>query len=414
MALFDGALYFDLYGHYSIDEAAEKHMRIFVLLFFLSAIFSWGSVDQKIRTTKSRLKKTDKELRGVHIKLSKLARQLGSLQRELKRIDTRLLKLDKELAKANERYKEKKEAYEKTRKLIKKLSAQEEELRKQLMELVSKEFSKSLLLTSIENPTQEDILKEEILKAIQKKEGAQIRKVGQEFAKTQQLLKTSKHKLSALQNQIEDLLKKQSELKRLKLIKSKKLKSYEAKKSTYDKTLRQLTLQRSSLQKTLKKLSIVQRPKNSKKRDIKIKNYGQKSYKRAKTVRYKGPKTIPPLNRFVIQKRYGIYKDPIYNIEIPNENIELKPLEPNAKVRNVLNGRVILAKWTPHLKNVVIVKHRSGLYTIYAYLDKLAPYIKKGRKLKKGYTIGRVNAKLIFEVTKNSSHINPLDLIKVK
>ena len=63
---------------------------------------------------------------------------------------------------------------------------------------------------------------------------------------------------------------------------------------------------------------------------------------------------------------------------------------------------------------MIIIKHKDGLYTIYAHIDKIAPSIKKGKKVKKGYIIGRVNSKLTFEVTKNSYHINPLDLIKVR
>ena len=389
-------------------------MRIVLFLAVLASVFLFGGVDAQIRGTKAKLSETKKQMKGVHRNLSRLAKQIGSLQRDLRRIDAKLKNLDQELAKANEQYKAKKEEYEKTQKLISTLTQKESSLKEKLMLLISKEFSKSLLLTSMENPTQEDILKEEILKAIQKKENAQIKSVSKEYAQTVEKLRQSKRKLARLKEQISDLLKKQSELKRLKLVKSKKVKSYLAKKRSYDETLQQLTEQRRSLESTLRRLSIIKKEQSSSSAKVKVKNYGQKSYKKVRTVRYKGPKTIPPLDKFIIIKRYGTYKDPIYNIEIPNENIELKPLVPNAKVRNVLNGRVVLAKWTPHLKNVVIVKHGGGLYTIYANLDKLAPYIKKGRKLKKGYTIGRVNNKLIFEVTKNNSHINPLDLIKVK
>ena len=38
--------------------------------------------------------------------------------------------------------------------------------------------------------------------------------------------------------------------------------------------------------------------------------------------------------------------------------------------------------------------------------------IKKGKKVKKGYTIGRVSEELIFEVTQKSYHINPIRLFK--
>ncbi len=391
-------------------------MRVVWVVFIAFSLLLGASVDQKIKRAKRELVQTKKQMRGVHIKLSKLARQIKTLQKELVKIDKRLENLDEELKRAKELYKTKQEEYEKTKKAIQSLTQKESKLKQKLLLLISKEFSKSLLLTSMQNPTQEDILKEEILKAIQAKESTHIKKVGKEYSQTLLSLKKSRKRLAQLEEQIASLLQKQKELKSLKQIKAKKVKSLVAKKRNYDKILQELKQQRKSLIATLQKLNLIkkERTQQSASSKLKVKNYGQKSYKRIRTVRYKGPKTIAPLDQFIILKRYGVYKDPIYNIEIPNENIELKPLVPDAKVRNVLNGRVVLAKWTPHLKNVVIVQHNGGLYTIYAYLDKLAPYIKKGRKLKKGYTIGRVSNKLIFEVTKNNYHINPLDLIKVK
>jgi murein DD-endopeptidase MepM/ murein hydrolase activator NlpD len=53
------------------------------------------------------------------------------------------------------------------------------------------------------------------------------------------------------------------------------------------------------------------------------------------------------------------------------------------------------------------------MHTIYAGLSQIAPDIKVGRKLKRGYVVGRVKSKLVFEATKNSKHINPLKLIKL-
>ena len=51
------------------------------------------------------------------------------------------------------------------------------------------------------------------------------------------------------------------------------------------------------------------------------------------------------------------------------------------------------------------------MHTIYANLSKISN-IKKGQKIKKGYTIGRVKDELIFEVTQKSYHINPVRLFK--
>ena len=374
-----------------------------------------ANINTQIKSSQKKLLYTTKRVKGLNVKLSRLAREINVLQKELHSIDEKLVKLDKLLEQANERYKQKLQEYEATKRNIETLSVQEKKLKQKLVLLISNAFAKSLLLSSMNTPTQEDVIKEEVLKAIQKSADSALQKVGNQYNETKKALKEKKEKLVNLEKEIKDLLRNREELKNLKLKKSKKLTKLNEKKRRYKIELEKLQKQQASLTKTLQKLKILQQSQKSASAStkMKVKKYGQKSYKRIKTVRYRGAKTIPPLEKFIIIKRYGVYKDPIYNIEIPNENIELKPLVPNAKVRNVLNGKVVLAKWTPHLKNVVIVKHANNLYTIYAYLDKIAPFIKKGRRIKKGYILGRVNSKLIFEVTKNNAHIDPLDLIRV-
>jgi len=383
-----------------------------IFLTILLAGFLFASLQSRIEESKKVIYKTRKEIKGLNIRLSKLARHIGSLENELKNIDKKLSNLDESVKRLNQELKLAQQEYEKTKEEIEKLTKKHSKLKEQLVVAISESFSKSLLLASIDQQNQDDVLKEEILKALQKKEDRHLKKISKEFESNKKMLEKKERYLAALEKKLKKLQQQRSELKRLKLVKAKKLKTLTAKRAAYDKELKRLISQQKSMEKTLKKLQIIKSRQRASKTPVKVKKYG--SYKKSKTLRYRGPKTIPPLEEFVIVKRYGVYKDPIYNIEIPNENVELKPLKPNAKVKNVLNGKIILAKWTSHLKNVVIIKHGDGLYTIYANLDKLAPYVKKGRKVKKGYVIGRVNSKLIFEVTKNSAHINPLDLIRVK
>ena len=66
------------------------------------------------------------------------------------------------------------------------------------------------------------------------------------------------------------------------------------------------------------------------------------------------------------------------------------------------------------LQKVVIVENKDGIHTIYAHLSKIAPTIKVGARLKKGYVIGRVEQDLTFEVTQKNYHINPMELIASK
>lgn len=137
------------------------------------------------------------------------------------------------------------------------------------------------------------------------------------------------------------------------------------------------------------------------------------SYKKSKTYAYKGGKTISPLPGSKLIKKFGTYVDPIYKIKIFNESITLKASSSNAKVHNVLNGKVVFAGKSSMLGKVVVVSHSRKIHTVYAGLSKIAPTIHVGVKIKKGYVVGKVNEKLIFQATKNSKHINPLKLIRI-
>jgi murein DD-endopeptidase MepM/ murein hydrolase activator NlpD len=85
----------------------------------------------------------------------------------------------------------------------------------------------------------------------------------------------------------------------------------------------------------------------------------------------------------------------------------------NSKVQNILNGKVVFAGQSSMLGKVVVVAHSQKIHTVYAGLSKIAPTIQAGVKIQKGYVVGKVNQKLIFQATKNSKHINPLRLIKI-
>ncbi|DAB38831.1 MAG TPA: peptidase M23, partial [Sulfuricurvum kujiense] len=86
--------------------------------------------------------------------------------------------------------------------------------------------------------------------------------------------------------------------------------------------------------------------------------------------------------------------------------------EADAKVKSVLNGKVILAKPTAMLENVVIIEHDNGLHTIYAHLDKIAPTVEVGKRLKQGSIIGRAGRELMFQVTQRNAHIDPMQMIR--
>lgn len=135
------------------------------------------------------------------------------------------------------------------------------------------------------------------------------------------------------------------------------------------------------------------------------------SYKNVSVIKYTGAKTIAPLEYYTIEQNFGPYFDPVYNLKVFNESITLLSKVPNAVVYNILDGKVVYAKEAPVLKKVVIVEHSNETYTIYSQLDKIAPTVKPGFVVKKGYTIGRVSQRLGLEITQKDKHIDPIEVI---
>ncbi|HHD77773.1 MAG TPA: M23 family metallopeptidase, partial [Campylobacteraceae bacterium] len=119
-----------------------------------------------------------------------------------------------------------------------------------------------------------------------------------------------------------------------------------------------------------------------------------------------------PLKSYQIVQKFGTFIDPVYKIKVFNDSVKLRPASRDTLVRNVLPGKVVYAAKTPVMDRVVIVEHPGGLHTIYANLSKIAPTLKIGSKLKRGYVIGRISDTLAFEVTKETKHINPVELFR--
>ena len=79
---------------------------------------------------------------------------------------------------------------------------------------------------------------------------------------------------------------------------------------------------------------------------------------------------------------------------------------------NVLDGTVVYAQKTPIMGGMVIVKHKNGLHTIYGHLSEIAPNVRVGKRLKKGYVLGRIDKDLSFKATVDGKLINPSRLIR--
>ena len=217
------------------------------------------------------------------------------------------------------------------------------------------------------------------------------------------------------QNKFTDLLGSLNILKKKEIAKEKrrirKAKELLRKKELAKKRKQQL-LDKKNKSKKVKKIQYIDKMKFDDEVDVEVRKIGS-SAKGIKISKYRGKKTISPLKSYKITKKFGKYYDKVYKMELFNESVTLKAKKKNSKVFSVFKGKIVYAKRNSGLlENVVIVKHSGSLHTIYSHLDKISPTLKVGKWIPKGYVVGRVNNKLLFQATKDSKYIDPVQLFR--
>jgi len=413
----------------------------FLLLFVLILtpnFLALANIDSKISKTSKKLKKFDKTYSNVHKNLAKTAKRIIREERTILKQEKKLQELQLELSLKEEKYQENSQELQHLKSSQKKLQKTQEKLRQDLAFMLAKNVSLSLVLDDEKAKDDEALITEEVFESLKQITRANISVLQGNFSSNSHKIESIQGKISKLKKAISEIDKKRKEVLSITKTKKKNLASLKNQKNTYRKSVKKLLKQQHSLKNELSKLNIIKEDEKAKRiarekekarlakldkakstRAKPTKNLPKvksrtDAYSSVKTKKYRGKKTISPLDNFTIVKKFGPYEDPIYHIKIFNESISLKPKASNAKVKNVLNGKVILSKKTSLLNNIVIVEHDNGMHTIYAHLDKVAPTIKKGKRLKRGSIIGRVNNELMFEVTQKNYHINPLQLIANK
>jgi len=288
------------------------------------------------------------------------------------------------------------------------LSLKDEIKNSNIIYLVSlnKQRKNTKKLKELEEYIKSQMKKKEKLSKLLKLQKQKIKKLKDSYAQYQKKLEN----IIEAQYQVNNLLKKLNILKTKEILKEKAKKIAAKKKKIPKKTKKQP--KKVSKTKNYKEIKIASKKAFEEKINLKVKSLGDSS-KGIKVSKFKGRKTISPLKSYQIERGFGPYYDPVYKIKLFNDGLTLKSKIKNAKVYNVMNGKVVYAKEDAGvLGNVVIIKHKGNLHTIYSHLDRISPTIKKGKWVKKGYVIGRVKEKLIFQVTRNNSYINPLELIR--
>ena len=407
---------------------------ILILIFTISFANAKEDVNKRISKTNSKISSFSKNYTKVNREMAKNAKAILKQKKELTKQNKYLSKLKKELKDKENSYKTDKEQLKLLGVAQIDLLQEQEKIEEELVFVIAQSVSLSVIVEDENVVNNDSLIEFEVLNTMLSSTKEKAKKLNKKFFENSQDITALKKHTNSLELAISKIDKKRKDLVSTQKLNKKALKTLTVAKSSYKKKVKKILNEQDLLKKTLSKLNIIKidQAKKAKEKEVrrialaeekkifqkvsqkdlpKVKKHGS-SYQAVKTKKYKGKKTIAPLDSYTITKKYGTYTDPIYGIKIFNESISLKPKKPNAKVKTVFNGKVIYADKTAVLDNIVIVEHKNGLHTIYANLTQISPNIKKGSKITKGYTIGRVSEELIFEVTQKSYHINPIRLFK--
>ncbi len=441
---------------------------VFLFLVFLSTGFAASSnIDKKIQTNTEKLNSSDDKKESTSLKIKNLADQIESqntnitnIEKDIKQINSDIDEHQKLLEDARGKLDELKS---KSTELIREKTSSEE----QIVDTIIEEFSVSIAVKLVSEDSLQELIDSEIYTLLSQHSKEKVLKLNTSYSTLSANTKNNQKDIEKISSYIDDRQKTKDKLTILKEKHSSSLSNLEQQHKAYQEELNKVAKEQESLKNLLSDLNILKQEETKKaeaaaeeekrrklqallsqkkasannndaiREDVvddsqdEVQTADTRNQRYAKNlnldvkkigsstdgvtiIKYKGEKTISPLKSFKIVKNFGTYYDPVYKIKLFNESIVLKSDENQAKVVAVLNGKVVYAKKNAGmLDNVVIIQHENGLHTIYSHLDEISPTLVVGKWIQQGYVVGRVNDTLMFQATKDSSHIDPKDLFKI-
>ncbi|EAH6236206.1 peptidoglycan DD-metalloendopeptidase family protein [Campylobacter upsaliensis] len=389
---------------------------------FLFSLFSLLLFANGIAEKTKDLKENERIQQQLSKKLEDLAQDILSGEKNLKNLSEQINTLSSQTSKLEANIKVQNKELSTLNNQNKELLRIKSLMEGKLISLMAKDFAYDLPIPEGYIEGEESFMAFELLGSLDKVLSEEISKLSKDYEGVNLLIENKQKQIEQIRLNLKNYNEQLKELQSLKNRQIKEINQQKTDRQIYAKKLDNLKAQQEELRATLDELKIIDKKEQVKKQKEetgKLANNNQKirqigsSYQGSSVKRYTGKKTIAPLDSFTIKQKFGNYVDPIYNIKIFNENVVLRSKKADATVKSVLDGRVVFAKNTTMLQRVVIIEHNDGIHTIYAHLDKIAPNIKVGKRVKKGAVVGRIKDDLTFEVTQKNFHINPLELISL-
>jgi murein DD-endopeptidase MepM/ murein hydrolase activator NlpD len=427
--------------------------RIFLIIVLLVSSSSFASsIDRKISTNKKVLKKEKRKKETTKIKVKLLAKQINRSSKKFKNILKEFKKINKKINNNRVKLVKVKNTIKSLDFKVRTLLDSKNVIQTNIINTIIANYSSSIAINLANQHTQDELIDGYVYSILANNSKNEIKSLDDNYRKLLESKENNQKKIKELNKFIQNDQKDKQKLKNLQTEYRRTLNKLGIKHKLYQKELKKIIHKQNKLSSILSNLNILKKKeinkqtlaKGRKARALKRKRARARAKLKSKNIqssvvqtrkqlnekikmnvksigssangvkvtKYYGRKTISPLKRYKIIKKFGTTYDKVYKIKLFNDSIELKSKTKNAKVYSVFRGKVVYSKYESGLlKNVVIVQHANKIHTIYSHLDKIAPTIRKGKFLKKGSVIGRVKNVLVFQATKNhNKYINPKDL----
>ncbi len=394
-------------------------LGVFLLATLLSANTQKVSdIAKDIQHKETLLKKTHEEKNQLNSRLSSLGEAIRSKELQKAEMGRQMIALKKSLEKNRNESLAQEKVLTNYRKSLDHLQKQRSFLQKKVFDTLLQDFLFSQALKRQNLASSNDVILQVAFENLHQSTLSKMSQLSQEEKDLNMQALKVKSSIQKISSVIDEQKTREVTLKSLQTEQDKLILSMQKDYAIYNQRLTLLEKERQNLNALLKRLNIIKQNRENEEK-VSLKRSSQalevkqvaNSYQNINTTSYNGPKTIAPLSDYEVVQKFGPYIDPVYNLKIFSESITLVSKTPNALVRNVLDGKIVFAKEINMLKKVVIIEHKNGIRTIYSQLDKIAPTIKSGMRIQKGYVLGRIDQRLGFEVTMKEKHINPLELI---
>jgi septal ring factor EnvC (AmiA/AmiB activator) len=400
-------------------------IRVILGLFLSFSLLFSSSVDNTIRQKNKELKLKKTEYRKMDKQLSEIAKKILMAKKEQSNLENKINFLEKNIKNNEKKYNSLKEEEKVLSKDLSKINETITSKQEKFVALVAKNFSMALALEEVNQPTKNSVIMQEMYEVYAQRNNLAIETLKREITTLNQKQASLKEKADSIKKAILTYKDERLEYRNKKEEKEKVIAGLARDKALYKKRFNRIKKSRRSLERKLAKLKIIKqdqkdaveakRREAQNRKDLVSEVRSNRSASVSSTVttsKYRGGKTISPLKGARLIKKFGSYIDPIYKFKIFNKSITLKAPYAGSKVRSVLKGKIVFSENSGGmLGRVVIVEHARGIHTIYAKLSRLAPGIHVGKQLSQGSIIGKVDKSLMFEVTKDNKHMNPLKLI---